>query len=92
MVILPKALKIKKRYILVDFFDEEKLKKDFIKYFGYIYYYDLHLNKIEINKRIILSINKKHLYRIIFLLYLQNIKKFKIFKTLKGAKSFLNIS
>ena len=92
MVILPKALKIKKRYILVDFFDEEKLKKDFIKYFGYIYYYDLHLNKIEINKRIILSINKKHLYKIIFLLYLQNIKKFKIFKILKGAKSFLNIS
>jgi len=92
MVILPKALKIKKRYILIDFFDEEKLKKDFIKYFGYIHYYDLHLNKIEINKRIILSINKKHLYKIIFLLYLQNIKKFKIFKILKGAKSFLNIS
>jgi len=92
MVVLPKALKIKNRYILIDFFDEEKLKKDFIKYFGYIYYYDLHLNKIEINKRTILSINKKHLYKIIFLLYLQNIKKFKIFKTLKGAKSFLNIS
>ncbi|WP_231433953.1 hypothetical protein [Candidatus Nanopusillus massiliensis] len=55
MVILPKALKIKNRYILLDFFDEEKLKNDFIKYFGYINYYDLHLNKIEINKRIILS-------------------------------------
>ncbi|EOD42246.1 RNase P/RNase MRP subunit POP5 [Candidatus Nanobsidianus stetteri] len=92
MVILPKALKIKNRYILLDFFDEEKLKKDFIKYFGYINYYDLHLNKIEINKRIILAVNKKHLYKIIFLLYLQNIKNFKIFKTLKGAKSFLNIS
>jgi hypothetical protein len=92
MVILPKALKIKNRYILIDFFDEEKLKNDFIKYFGYIDYYDLHLNKIEINKRIILSINKKHLYKIIFLLYLQDIKNFKIFKTLKGAKSFLNIS
>ena len=92
MVILPKALKIKNGYISIDFFDEEKLKNDFIKYFGYIDYYDLHLNKIEINNRIILSINKKHLYRIIFLLYLQNIKKFKIFKILKGAKSFLNIS
>jgi len=92
MVILPKALKIKNRYILIDFFDEEKLKNDFIKYFGYINYYDLHLNKIEINKRIILSVNKKHLYKIIFLLYLQNVKNFKIFKTLKGAKSFLNIS
>jgi len=92
MVILPRALKIKNRYILIDFFDEEKLKNDFIKYFGYIDYYDLHLNKIEINKRIILSVNKKHLYKIIFLLYLQNIKNFKIFETLKGAKSFLNIS
>ena len=92
MVILPKALKIKNRYILIDFFDEKKLKNDFIKYFGYINYYDLHLNKIEINKRIILSVNKKHLYKIIFLLYLQNVKNFKIFKTLKGAKSFLNIS
>jgi hypothetical protein len=92
MVILPKALKIKNRYILIDFFDEEKLKNDFIKYFGYIDYYDLHLNKIEINKRLILSVNKKHLYKIIFLLYLQNVKNFKIFKTLKGAKSFLNIS
>jgi UDP-N-acetylglucosamine 2-epimerase len=92
MVILPKALKIKNRYILIDFFDEEKLKNDFIKYFGYINYYDLHLNKIEINKRIVLSVNKKHLYKIIFLLYLQNVKNFKIFKTLKGAKSFLNIS
>jgi len=92
MVILPKALKIKNRYILIDFFDEEKLKNDFIKYFGYINYYDLHLNKIEINKRIILSVNKRHLYKIIFLLYLQNVKNFKIFKTLKGAKSFLNIS
>jgi len=92
MVILTKALKIKNRYILIDFFDEKKLKNDFIKYFGYINYYDLHLNKIEINKRIILSVNKKHLYKIIFLLYLQNVKNFKIFKTLKGAKSFLNIS
>jgi hypothetical protein len=92
MVILPKALKIKNRYILIDFFDEEKLKNDFIKYFGYINYYDLHLNKIEVNRMIILSLNKKHLYKVIFLLYLQNIKNFKIFKTLKGAKSFLNIS
>jgi hypothetical protein len=92
MVILPKALKVKNRYILIDFFDENKLKNDFIKYFGYINYYDLHLNKIEINKKIIISVNKKHLYKIIFLLYLQNVKNFKIFKTLKGAKSFLNIS
>ncbi len=77
---------------MIDFFDENKLKNDFIKYFGCINYYDLHLNKIEINKKIIISVNKKHLYKIIFLLYLQNIKNFKIFKTLKGAKSFLNIS
>jgi hypothetical protein len=92
VVILIKGLKIKRRYILVEKIDKNKLKEDFIDFFGYLEYFNSNIEIIEINNFYIISINKKGIYKFIFLLYLQKVRPIKIFKTIKSIKQFLNIS
>ncbi|BFI73435.1 hypothetical protein YN1_4220 [Nanoarchaeota archaeon] len=92
MVVLPKNLKIKRRYILVENIDKNKLREDYINFFGYIDFYKSNIEIIKINNFYVISVNKKNINKIIFLLYLQRIKPINIFKTIKSIKRFLNIS
>ena len=92
MVILPKNLKIKRRYILVEKLDKNKLKEDYINFFGSLDFYRSNIKIIEINGYNVISVNKKNINKLIFILYLQKVKPIKIFKTIKSIKRFLNIS
>ena len=92
MVILPKNLKIKRRYILVKNIDFERLKKDYIEFFGSIDFYKSNIEMIKINDFYVISTNKRSINKVIFLLYLQKVRPINIFKTIKSLKQFLNIS
>lgn len=92
-VIFP-SYKVKRRYIFLldNFLDENKLKESYVKYFGEIDYYKANILFLNINNNIVLSVNRKRLSRLLFILYILNINKFLIFKTIKGIKRYINIS
>ena len=77
---------------MVNNIDFERFKRDYIDFFGYLDFYKSNIEIIKINDFSIISVNKKNIDRIIFILYLQGVKPIKIFKTIKSAKQFLNIS
>ncbi|BBL45266.1 hypothetical protein MJ1_0091 [Nanobdella aerobiophila] len=91
MVVLPRVLKIKRRYIILNNVDIKRFKKDYINFFGYIDYYKLNFDYITYNDFYIIIVNRKDIYKVIFILYLQNKKIIKVFNTLKQSKDFLNI-
>ncbi|MGC9079420.1 MAG: hypothetical protein ACP5G1_01640 [Nanopusillaceae archaeon] len=92
MVKLPGSLKIKRRYILVENLDKNRLKIDYIKFFGYIDFLDSNIKIWKISDFFVISTNRKKLHKVLFVLYLQNSKIIKVFKTIKSIKQFLNIS
>lgn|GEM_PF-1546519 len=94
MALLPGNLNIKRRYILLENkISLEELKKKYIELFGEIDFYSLNLVFLELyNNYFIISVNKKKLYRLIFVLYLLNVRIKKITKTLKELKHFLNVT
>jgi len=88
------SYRIKRRYILVDReISEEEIKDKFIYFFGF---FNLSKANIRIIKRekgyTLISVNRKELYKLIFVLYLMKVNVISIFRTIKEfEKYFLNI-
>lgn len=86
MPLFPSSYKVKKRYILVNG-DLEKIKEKYIFLFGYLDFVS-NINFLKIGEKNVLVVNKKHLYKVIFVLYLLDYE-FKIFDTIKNLNNFI---
>jgi len=88
------SYRIKRRYILIDKeISEEEIKNKYIYFFGF---FDFLKANIRVIKRednfTLISVNRKNINRLIFVLYLMRINVKSIFRTIKEfEKYFLNI-
>jgi len=89
------SYRIKRRYILIDKeVDEEEIKNRYTYFFGFFDFLKANIKIIrKENKYTLISVNRKNLYKLIFILYLMKINVRKIFMTIKEfEKYFLNIN
>jgi len=88
------SYRIKRRYILIDReINEEEIKDKYIYFFGFFDFLKANIRIIKKeNNHTLISVNRKNLYKLIFVLYLMKINVREIFKTIKEfEKYFLNI-
>jgi len=91
---LTATYRIKKRYVLVEGTDiEDKIREKYIYFFGLFDFLKANIKVIKKEKdQILFSVNKKNLYKFIFILYLLKVSVKSIFRTIKEYKKyFLNI-
>jgi len=88
------SYRIKRRYILIDKeINEEEIKNKYIYFFGFFDFLKANIRIIKKeNNYTLISVNRKNLHKLIFVLYLVKINVRKIFRTIKEfEKYFLNI-
>jgi len=88
------SYRIKRRYVLVDKeVNEEEIKNKYIYFFGFFDFLKANIRVIKrVNNFALISVNRKNIHRLIFVLYLMKINVRKIFRTIKEfEKYFLNI-
>ncbi|MEM0379167.1 MAG: hypothetical protein QW038_00390 [Nanopusillaceae archaeon] len=89
------SYRIKRRYILLEHIPniEEKIKEKYIYFFGFFNFSKAKIKIIFSNDKFdLISINRKCLYKLIFVLYLIKARVLKIYKTIKEFKKEYNVS
>jgi len=88
------SYRVKRRYVLIDReIDEEEIRNRFIYFFGFFNLSKANIKVIKKERRYtLLSVNRKELYKLIFVLYLMKVNVRGIFRTIKEfEKYFLNV-